>query len=104
MRNVKREPSFGKNVSLKAGTIEIISGFMNKTKKNFSETLNIIVRQWDEFSVMFMKMKQDSEIQKEIGHFDEIKEAKAIDVVKEKITIDPAAPAEKKVKIKKVKK
>lgn len=96
--NVKREPSFGKNVSLKASTIETISGFMNKTKKNFSETLNIIIRQWDEFSVMIMKMQQDQDSQKNLKHFDEIKKAKAIDQVKGKVRIDPS-PEKEKVKI-----
>jgi len=99
-----REQSFSKNVTLKTGNIEIITGFMNKTKKNFSATLNIIIKQWDEISVMLMKQLEDKQIQTEIKQFDEIKEAKAIDHVKGKNIIDPAVKIEKKKKIKRVKK
>lgn len=71
-----REPAFGKNISLKASNIEIIQGFMNKTKKNFSQTVNIIIKQWDDYSIFMLKYKRDRETQKELDRFEEMKKAK----------------------------
>lgn len=55
---------------------------MNKTKKGFSGTLNIIIQQWDEFSITIMRLQQDQETQKGIDHFDKIDKAKPIKRVK----------------------
>lgn len=89
-----REQCFGKQVSFKAGVIEIINGYMNKTKKNFSATLNIMVEQWDEFSLVVLNLRKEQETQKGLDRFDEMKKATVINPVKEKSV----------VKVKKVKK
>ena len=79
-----RQPSFGKNVSLKADNIETITGFMNKTRKQFSATLNIIIEQWDEFSVAMQKLQDEAETQERTDHFNKIQKAKPIKRVKKK--------------------
>lgn len=56
---------FGKNVSLRQENIYTVQGFMNKTKKNFSQTLNIIIEEWDKFSIIVQQIK-DKQKQQEI--------------------------------------
>jgi len=92
---VVKEICFGKNVSLKIKNIEIVQGFMHKTRRNFSQTVNIIIEQWDGYSLAMQKIQEDLSVQQKL---DEIKKAEVIDPVKEK-----AAHAKKKP-IKKVRK
>jgi len=66
---------FGKNVSFKAANIEIIQGFQHKTRKNFSQTLNIIIEQWDKFSIEIQKFQEKLKIEKQVK---DIKKAKVI--------------------------
>lgn len=75
---VLRNQTYGKQVSLKASNIDIINGFMNKTKTTFSGTLNIIVEQWDKFSIIIMQYEKNKETKKELNKLDEMKEAKVI--------------------------
>lgn len=82
MRNVKHEQSFSKNITLKAGNIEVITGFMNKTKKNFSATVNIIIEEWDTFSILMMKLKEEQETKNGLDHIGEMKKATPIKRVK----------------------
>ena len=69
---------FGKNVSFMASNFQIVQGYMNRTRRNFSATLNIIIEQWDEFSLMIQKMKDQK-------HLENISKAK---VVKEQPKIE----------------
>jgi len=78
-----------KTTTFKSENLEIVQGFMYKTKKNFSVTMNIIIEQWDEFSVAMMKLKEEQETKKGLDHIDEIKKAE---------------PTYKHAKIKRVKK
>ena len=73
-----KEPCFGKNVSLKAGNVQIVQGYMNKTRRNFSQTLNIIIEQWDKFSVIIMKYERDKETKKELKELDDMQKAEVI--------------------------
>ena len=80
----KRKPTFGVSVSLKRETIEIINGFMNKTRANFSQTLNIIVEQWDEFSIELQKYQENQKRKKaELQANLEIKNLKSAKVIKD---------------------
>lgn len=68
---MSKEICFGKNVSLKAGNIQVIQGFQHKTQKNFSATLNIIIEQWDKMSVQIAKYERDL-------HMENLKQAEVI--------------------------
>lgn len=69
---------FGKNVSFKASNIQIVQEYMNKTKKNFSQTVNVILQEWDKFSIIIMKWKQDAETKDQLEKFDQMKKSKVI--------------------------
>ena len=43
------EPKFGKNVSLSMKNIEMINDYMQKTRKGFSKTLNLILKEWEKY-------------------------------------------------------
>ena len=53
--------TFGVSVSLTNEAIAIINGYMHKTRRNFSQTLNIIVQEWDNFSIAIEKYKRKQE-------------------------------------------
>lgn len=55
-----------KNVTLKLQNLETIMFFQNKTRKNFSKTLNVIIEQWDEYSIMVQKVQEQRELDKEV--------------------------------------
>jgi len=69
------EIKVGKNVTLTIGAIEIVNGYTNRTKRNFSQTMDIIIKQWDKISIEFKKLKQDIEEQKKV---EDLKKAKVI--------------------------
>ena len=73
-----KQPCFGKNVSLKLETVRIIQGFMNKTKKNFSQTVNIMIEQWDEFSIVIQEWKRQENVKENLKYLEEQKNAKVI--------------------------
>lgn len=73
-----REMCFGKNVSFKASNIQIVQEYMNKTKKNFSQTVNIILQEWDTFSIIIMKWKQEQATIDGLKHIDDMKKAEVI--------------------------
>jgi len=60
-----------KNVSLEYGVFQTILGFAEGRRYTFSKALNEIIRQWDEISVHFMKIKAEKQIE-------EIKKAKVV--------------------------
>lgn len=69
---------YSKNVTLKASNIETIEGFMNKTKQNFSATLNIIIEQWDKITLEMQKVAREQEQLQHLKKIDTIKKAKVI--------------------------
>lgn len=55
-------------------TIEIILGYSNRTKKNFSKTLDIIVKEWDNISIALAKIQEKERLaKKDVGKKDESK-------------------------------
>ena len=68
----------GKNVTLEIETIHIIEGYQHKTRQNFSQTLNEIVKQWDKFSLEIEKYKKQQETKQGLKHFDDLKKAKVV--------------------------
>lgn len=62
----------GKNVSLKIENLEVVIGYTNKTRKNFSQTLNIIIEEWDKYSLLIQKIK-DQEYLKNLQKAEVIK-------------------------------
>jgi hypothetical protein len=57
----------GKNVTLQLDNIQIVQGYMNRTRRNFSQTLNIIISEWDNFSIEINKIRanlQSDELKK----------------------------------------
>ncbi len=69
-----REQKFSKNVTLKGKNIDNITDYMYKTRKNFSATLNIIIEQWDMYSIQIEKLK----IQSEANQIEQLAKAKVI--------------------------
>ena len=61
-----KDVSVGKNVGLKLRNLVLIQQYMFKTKRNFSKTLNIIIEEWDRFSLEIEKMKREMEVTAEI--------------------------------------
>jgi len=45
---------------------------MNKTRKNFSQTLNIIIEEWDKYSIIIQRIKDENMI-KELSKAEMIK-------------------------------
>ena len=66
---------FGRNVTLSMDAIEVIQGYMHRTQMNFSQTTDVIVKQWDRFSLAFEKAQKLSEV-------NNIKNAKPVDLSK----------------------
>ena len=54
----------GKNVGFKLQNLLLVQQYMNKTKRSFSKTLNIILEEWDRFSLEIEKMKHAIENEK----------------------------------------
>ncbi|MCP4555946.1 MAG: hypothetical protein GY836_11030 [Herbaspirillum sp.] len=69
-----REQKFSKNVTLKGKNIDNITDYMYKTRKNFSATLNIIIEQWDMYSIQIEKLK----IQSEANQIEQLAKAKVL--------------------------
>ena len=76
-----KEICFGKNVSLKIKNIEVVQGFMHKTRRNFSQTMNIIIEQWDNYSVALQKLQEEQDVQQKL---EDIKHAEVIEKPKTK--------------------
>lgn len=49
----------GKNITLDLDTIAIVQGYQNKTKQNFSRTVNKIIKEWDEISLYLIKLRAE---------------------------------------------
>ena len=59
-----------KTVTLSLEAVNIITGFQNRTKSNFSKTLDRIIKDWDNISLEIekfqrKKIKQEADIQGE---------------------------------------
>jgi len=65
------ETYVGKNVSLKLKNLGVVAGYQNKTRRNFSRTLNIIIEEWDKFSLELQKLKEKQ-------HLDNVRNAKVL--------------------------
>ena len=75
--------ALGKNVSMTPVTIDIVRQYMNKTKQNFSATLNQIIMEWDNFSIELEKFKREQHRKKaELQANLEIKNLKSAKVIK----------------------
>jgi predicted transcriptional regulator YdeE len=68
---MKKEMCVGKQVSIDLSNLYIVQGYQNRTRKNFSRTLNEIIKQWDTFSVQINKIQAKLEA-------DELKKAEVI--------------------------
>ncbi|GAH59263.1 unnamed protein product [marine sediment metagenome] len=79
-----KEMRVNRNATFKLGNLELIQDFMYKTKKNFSVTLNVIIEQWDEFSIAIEKARRDQETQKGLEHFDQLQKAKELAAIETK--------------------
>lgn len=63
----------GKNVGLKLQNLVLVQQYMFKTRRNFSKTLNIIIEEWDKFSIDIEKLKRQMEVNSEIERQNEAK-------------------------------
>ena len=72
-----KEMSLSKNISFRARNVQLVINHMNKTKRNFSQTLNIILDEWDKFSLIIQKWNEQQ-------HIDNIKQAKIINPMDER--------------------
>lgn len=59
-----KDQKFSKNITLKGKNIENITEYMYKTRKNFSATVNIIIEEWDEYSILIQNLKIEQEAKK----------------------------------------
>lgn len=74
-RNIQH---YGKNVTLTLEAIEVVNGYMNRTRKNFSQTLDIIVKEWDNISVQLEKVRKEKELKQNLQYLDDISKAKVV--------------------------
>lgn len=49
---------------------------MQKTRRGFSKTLNIMLQEWDEYSLQIQKLKEKEHMAKVNAHFDKMSKAK----------------------------
>ena len=49
-------------MTLTLQNFENILAFQNKTHKNFSQTLNIMIDQWDEYSLLIQKIQRQQDL------------------------------------------
>lgn len=73
-----RETYFGKNISMKQTNFLIVQGYMNKTRKNFSQTVNKIIEEWDKFSIMIEKYKRQQLKDQTTEYGNDLKSAKVV--------------------------
>lgn len=76
--DISKMANFGKNVSLEAEVIQIIAGYQNRTKKTFSATLNIIVKQWDSLSAEIEKIQRLKADKEATEYLDDMKKAQVV--------------------------
>ena len=69
----------GKNVTFTLENIALVRDYMNKTRKNFSQTVNIMLQDWDKITIEIAKHRRD--IIESIAD-KEIKEQKQAKVIK----------------------
>ena len=55
---------FAKNISFKARNINTIQNYMVKTSKNFSQTVNIIIVDWEKYGFIMRQFKKQQELEK----------------------------------------
>jgi hypothetical protein len=66
----------GKNVSLKLSNLTLIQDYMNKTRKGFSKTLNIMLKEWDKYSLQIQELERRQEEVRKKELFAQMKKAK----------------------------
>jgi hypothetical protein len=71
-----KELSLGKNVSLLQSNIYLVQEYMSKTRVGFSKTLNIILKEWDKYSLEIQKLREREEEDRIKARFDQMKGAK----------------------------
>jgi hypothetical protein len=76
------EPRYSKNVTLSKGSIEIIEGYQNRTRSNFSDTLDQIIKDWDKISVQLMRIKRVEAEKEAEAKIQELKQAEIVKEVK----------------------
>lgn len=57
----EKDYTVGKNVTLKNYHVDMIFTYSNRTRKNFSQTLQIILDEWDKLSIIKMKLDAEKE-------------------------------------------
>ena len=55
---------FAKNISFKARNINTIQNYMVKTSKNFSQTVNMIIEEWDKYGFIMRQFQKQQELEK----------------------------------------
>jgi len=73
-----RSMKFSKNVTLQGQNIELVQQYMYKTRKNFSATLNIIIGEWDKFSIQIEAIKRAQQEQQDINILKQAAKAKVV--------------------------
>ena len=68
----------GKNCGFKMQNMILVQQYMHKTKRSFSKTLNIILEEWDRYSLEIAKLKRQAENQKMDEYAADIKKAEVI--------------------------
>jgi len=69
---------YGKNVTLTMENIQLITNHMRRTRRNFSQTLNIMLQEWDGVTLQIMKMKREQETKRDLNYLEAVSKAKVI--------------------------
>lgn len=55
------QKKFGRNVSLSLENINMIDGYMQRTRKGFSATLNLILMEWNKYKDLADYLNEEEE-------------------------------------------
>jgi len=64
MRKMPNKMKISKNVTLTFNNLENVMLFQDRTHRNFSQTLNIIIEQWEKFRVIIEKLEAQEHLDK----------------------------------------
>ena len=79
VKTKKKGMRVGKNVTLEIDNIHTVMNYTYKTRRNFSQTLNIIIEEWDKFSILIEKLKQKQKQEQDFKYLDELKNGKVVE-------------------------
>jgi len=71
-----------KTCTLSMEAVEIVRGYQSRTRSNFSDTLDQIIKDWDKISVQLMRIKRVEAEKEAEAKIQELKQAEIVKEVK----------------------